>query len=129
MDKNIPHKKEPIKHDISLLGGNAIIYGILGFLPLLAFWNKIKYIGTINNTALEILAYLYILFPFGLLFIGILILLRSRFLLLILLPLSVIGLITFPYGTIYYIFFLREFWLFHKLYYPFNRKERDVFTK
>jgi|GEM_PF-2663942 len=123
MSNEFPFRREPDFHYAFLLGGNAIMNGMLLLLPWCSY-GLLTSFKTMGNVVVLFLV-LHTITCIGLIVIGALVLLRFRFLFLLLLPLSIIGLISVPFGTILYFFYLKGFWGFRKLFYPFDRKKGD----
>ena len=129
MGKKIPQKESLSSKDVNLIGGGAIFWGLIGtlssLLPLLFTIMRVIKIGT-SHEAYFALTYMFMqLFTFvGLLIIGLFVIYQSRYVLFVLIPFSIIGLMSFPFGTVFYLFLLKGLWKFIPLYYPFDRKQR-----
>jgi hypothetical protein len=106
-------------------GVGAIFYGIMGASSsYLGIYGIQDLYARGEGRFLFLLLLLHIISFLGLIIIGLFMVCRSRYVLIVLIPFSLIGLITIPYGTIFYIFFLRGLWRFIPLYFPFDRKQR-----
>lgn len=125
---NETSQKEPLSlKEAYFVGGGAIFWGVIGIFsslpPLFIVVMRTMQIGTSLGDYFTLAYMLMHLFAFvGLVLIGLFVIYRSRYVLFILIPFSIIGLMTIPTGTAVYITLLRGLWKFMPLYFPFDKK-------
>ena len=98
-------------------GGGAIFYGLLIGIPLVLIFLP-------GDHIYDIYILINIVSFWGLFIIGLFVVCQSRYVLFVLIPFSIIGLMAIPTGTVIYIALVKVLWKFMPLYFPFDRKQR-----
>lgn len=120
-----PWRDKPTLRDAIPYGGGAIMYGIL----LGCGWYYALIVGPDRDTmqggkTLEYWILLNLISSVGFFIIGLFVVCQSRYAFLVLVPFSILGFASVPFGTILYIAFWMGIWRFIPLYFPFDRKQK-----
>lgn len=110
---------------LGVVGGGAIQFACVQLTICLGLLDYVKNLETDSLLSLVINIFALVnLFAFvGLIIIGLFIFVKSRYLLIVLIPFSIIGLMAIPSGPICYIFIVRELWIYMHNYFPFDKNQ------